>query len=147
MIKAMSLLGLMALTLSGCSGMFTNQARCPFKDKGGCQSVADVNRMVSEGKFTEDKRFVQQAGETEGTKKSLVVPTRQGDWSGWNSPTPFSGQPLRSAEVDARMWVAPWQDQDHSYHGSSYITFVVTPPHWSNLPAKEIINEDYDDAE
>ncbi|ALB24375.1 conjugal transfer protein TraV (plasmid) [Piscirickettsia salmonis] len=147
MIKTVSVLGLLAITLSGCSGMFTNQARCPFQDQGGCQSVSDVNRMVSESKFTNDGRFVQQSGETQSIKKSSVALTRKGDWSGWNSPTPFSGQPLRTAEEDARMWVSPWQDSENSYHGSSYITFVVTPSHWSNTPAKEIKSDDYDDIE
>jgi len=146
--------------LAGCSSMFSNEARCPFADQGGCQSVEDVNKMISERKFTANGDFVQQAyaansansvnhgsasSGNDGTNSNNKA--TDGNWSGWNSPTPFSGQPLRTQEIDARMWVAPWQDQDNSYHGSSYITFVVQAAQWSNLPAKAITNDDYDDAE
>ena len=52
-----------ALGLNGCSRSIldTNDARCPFTDKGGCQSMEMVNRMVTEKRFTPDGQFVQQA--------------------------------------------------------------------------------------
>jgi hypothetical protein len=36
-------------------------ARCPFADRGGCQSMEMVNRMVMEKRYTPDGQFVQQA--------------------------------------------------------------------------------------
>lgn len=36
-------------------------ARCPFADRGGCQSMEMVNRMVQEKRYTPDGQFVQQA--------------------------------------------------------------------------------------
>lgn len=144
LIKIMSGLTVI-ISLSGCSSMFSNQARCPFNDQGGCQSVESVNKMIDQRKFTDHGRFVQQAGAGDTTIKKSFAPSKS--WSGWNSPTPFSGSPMRTPEIDARMWVSPWQDTDNSYHGSSYITFVVQQSHWNNLPAKAIVNNDYDDGE
>ena len=48
--------------LSGCAGSLldNNDARCPFKDRGGCQSMEMVNRMVTEKRYTPDGQFVQQ---------------------------------------------------------------------------------------
>lgn len=133
----------LALALSGCSGMFTNEARCPFTDKGGCQSVTDVNKMVDEQKFTQNKDFVQQAAATKSAP--VNVTTQPASIGGLNTPTPVSGDPLRSQEVDARMWIAPWQDKAGSYHGASYLTFVVEHSHWNDIAAKAITSHNFDD--
>ena len=65
MVKhAMALsLALSALLLSGCGRniLDNDDARCPFADRGGCQSMEMVNRMVTEKRFTPDGDFVQQA--------------------------------------------------------------------------------------
>ena len=52
-----------ALLLSGCGRniLDNDDARCPFADRGGCQSMEMVNRMVTEKRFTPDGDFVQQA--------------------------------------------------------------------------------------
>lgn len=51
------------LLLSGCgkSILDSEEARCPFADRGGCQSMEMVNRMVKEKRFTPDGQFVQDA--------------------------------------------------------------------------------------
>ena len=51
------------LLLGGCakSILDTEDARCPFADRGGCQSMEMVNQMVAEKHFTPDGQFVQQA--------------------------------------------------------------------------------------
>ena len=61
LIKCFSLL--LAIMLSGCgkSILDNDDARCPFADRGGCQSMEMVNRMVSEKRYTPDGQFVQQA--------------------------------------------------------------------------------------
>lgn len=137
----------MAILLSSCSGMFTNQARCPFKDKGGCQSVSDVNKMIDEGRYTDDGRFVQQAGDDPNAFPASTPQFAQvtGGAQGWNSPTPYAGEPMRTKEVDARMWVAPWLDTNQAYHGASYVNFVVEGAKWANLPANAIRSNQYDD--
>ena len=54
---------LLALQLCGCSKSIldNDDARCPFTDRGGCQSMEMVNRMVQERHYTPDGQFVQQA--------------------------------------------------------------------------------------
>jgi hypothetical protein len=54
---------ILVLLLSGCSKSIldNDDARCPFADRGGCQSVEMVNRMVIEKRYTPDGQFVQQA--------------------------------------------------------------------------------------
>lgn len=49
--------------LSSCSKSIldNDDARCPFADRGGCQSMEMVNRMVVEKRYTPDGQFVQQA--------------------------------------------------------------------------------------
>lgn len=51
------------ILLSGCgkSILDTEDARCPFADRGGCQSMEMVNRQVTLKHFTPDGQFVQQA--------------------------------------------------------------------------------------
>lgn len=51
------------LQLSACSRSIldNDDARCPFADRGGCQSMEMVNRMVQEKRYTPDGQFVQQA--------------------------------------------------------------------------------------
>src|SRR4051794_29025652 len=65
MIKISSLLGLITscLVLNGCakSILDSDEARCPFVDRGGCQSMERVNQMVTQKRFTPDGQFVQQA--------------------------------------------------------------------------------------
>ena len=142
-------LPLLTLFLTGCAGMFTNEARCPFTEHGSCQSVESVNKMVSHHRFTHDKSFVQDPlTHQKSQDQSNVMHDHQSkDWSGWNSPTPYSGEPMRSPEIDARMWIAPWRDQDNVYHGSSYMNFVVKKSDWSTLPPKAITDNDYDDED
>lgn len=49
-----------ALLLSGCmkSVFDAHDARCPFVEKGGCQSMEMVEKMVRERRFTEGRDFV-----------------------------------------------------------------------------------------
>ncbi|KTC69804.1 Type IV conjugative transfer system protein TraV [Legionella birminghamensis] len=47
---------------TGCShSIFDHQdVRCPFVERGGCQSMEQVNRMVDARRFTPDGQYVQQ---------------------------------------------------------------------------------------
>jgi type IV conjugative transfer system lipoprotein TraV len=135
------------LSLSGCaSGMFSNEARCPFDDKGGCQSVSDVNRMVDERRFTDQGQFVQQAHAKTEARAATPNATRPAG-NGWQGLTPYAGEPLRSQEKEASIWVAPWQDTHGAYHGPSFMTFVIEKPAWQAFPAKAIITNDYAEKE
>lgn len=57
------LISIVLMTLSACSkSVFDNEdIRCPFVDKGGCQSMGAINEMVNQHQFTSDGAFVKQA--------------------------------------------------------------------------------------
>lgn len=65
MIKYSFLLSVILLVTQLCacskSILDNDDARCPFADRGGCQSMEMVNRMVQEKRYTPDGQFVQQA--------------------------------------------------------------------------------------
>ena len=50
------------LVNSGCSRSIFDQSdlRCTFVERGGCQSMEQVNRMVDARRFTPDGQYVQQ---------------------------------------------------------------------------------------
>lgn len=51
-----------AVASTGCSRSIFDQqdVRCPFVERGGCQSMEQVNRMVEARRFTPDGQYVQQ---------------------------------------------------------------------------------------
>ena len=53
----------MAIVLSGCSkSVLDNEdVRCPFVDRGGCQSMQAISAMIDQNQFTEDGSYVKQA--------------------------------------------------------------------------------------
>ena len=65
MIKPLGLVAVILLLSQLCactkSILDNEDARCPFADRGGCQSMEMVNRMVQEKRYTPDGQFVQQA--------------------------------------------------------------------------------------
>ena len=65
MNKALMNFAVVCFLLTGCtrSLLDNDDGRCPFKDRGGCQSMEMVNRMVSERRFTPDGQFVQQGSQ------------------------------------------------------------------------------------
>lgn len=64
MVKQLQFLVISLFFLTGCgkSILDTQDARCPFTERGGCQSMEMVNKMVTQKRYTPDGQFVQQAG-------------------------------------------------------------------------------------
>ena len=61
MKKYIKILFIPFLFLTGCakSILDNDDVRCPFVDKGGCQSMEAVNQMVVAHRYTPDGQFVQ----------------------------------------------------------------------------------------
>jgi hypothetical protein len=76
MLKTYLVMTLLSTLLLGCgrSILDNNEGRCPFTDRGGCQSMERVNQMVSERRFTPDGQFVQQANHP---YRVILVPARK----------------------------------------------------------------------
>lgn len=61
MVKALVLfLSLMFLASCSKSILDHQNVRCPFVERGGCQSMEQINRMVEHRRFTPDGQYVQQ---------------------------------------------------------------------------------------
>lgn len=62
-LKRLSSVIILMTQLCACSQSILDNkdARCPFVERGGCQSMEMVNRMVQEKRYTPDGQFVQQA--------------------------------------------------------------------------------------
>ena len=56
------LLLLLSFTLIGCAGnsILEPDPRCPFVERGGCQSMKSINRMIDQNRYTPDGNYVQQ---------------------------------------------------------------------------------------
>ncbi len=98
-----------ATLLSSCAKtIFDNEARCPFVDKGGCQSMEMVNKMVTERRFTPDGAFVQHFKEGSSNKNY----------------SSNKNKVSRTPKI-AHMWVSPCQDKEGGLHQESYVDFAV----------------------
>ena len=92
-----------SLILSGCAkSIFDNEARCPFVDKGGCQSMEMVNQMVTERRFTSDGAFVQHFATQE-------TPARK----------------RKGTQKLTELWLAPWVDESGKAHRARTVAVVL----------------------
>lgn len=47
-------------------------------------------------------------------------------------PTVAASTPLRTVDQTARLWIAPYIDNQDVYHHAGWVEFVVTSSHWGN---------------
>jgi conjugal transfer pilus assembly protein TraV len=101
-----------ALLLSGCG----NQAfDCPYHDGVRCLRLSEVDRQVNAG---------QIGGAAIKAKNNESLKPLEPKMA----PDSF----LRTAEEVLSIWVAPYQDNDGSYHEQKVIHFVARPATWHN---------------
>ena len=63
-LKVMLLLAVSVLVSSCASGsLLGKDPRCPFSEKGGCQSVKSINKMIDENRYVAGGDFVQNKDE------------------------------------------------------------------------------------
>ena len=56
---------------------------------------------------------------------------------------PATGMPVLSAPVVIRIWVAPWEDENHLLHDQAFLYTVADPGHWQIAHTKERILNKY----
>lgn len=113
--------------LSACG----NQAfDCPYQDGVRCMRLGEVDTQVSQGKL---------GFESESASKSK----KQRVESQILQPLPVFAlddySPLRSREEVLRIWLAPYQSEDGTYHEQNILHFVAKEASW-NLPHALIEN-------
>lgn len=113
--------------LSGCSSLSGLDAKDTFtcKATGGvsCESMTSIYNRTQAGTLP--------AQQQSPTKASEVPSTYRGRESAQLAGTTLtSGQPLRSQEELARLWIAPWRDIDGDLHDASYVYKVIGQSRW-----------------
>jgi len=109
------------ISLAGCAHQ---KFDCPYTDGVRCKSLSEVDKEVSEGKLGNNRS---------SPKKELQKLTF--------IPAPESA--LRSQEEVLRVWVAPYQSQDGTFHEEKVLHFVAKPAEWVNT-VTEIRADDAD---
>lgn len=106
--------------LSGCASM-NSSFDCPMKSGNRCQSLDQVNASVDQGEFAEK---MPNAPKTDSANVHLVRIDAL-----TTSDTP-SAMPKRHQEAVQRIWVAPFEDSEGSYHGASEVFAVMQTGQW-----------------
>ena len=129
-IKAFVLL--LPISLAGCmSGLGgSSHFDCKAPEGVSCESVSGIyansiaNNLPSQ-KVSRDKNVLL----TDKQRKNL--PDKKDDSiNGIIGQVANSGDPIRSAPVVNRVWLAPWVDKDGDLHDQEYIYMLTDPGHW-----------------
>ena len=118
----------LVLLLAGCAGM-NGDFGCNASTGDQCLSVSAVNTLARQGRTeTTQKKSVDQK-----TISTLTYPLHM----------PLPGMPVRAGESIQRLWIAPYEATDHTFHEPGIVYFVKTPSHWNALPVRAIKGEDH----
>ena len=123
------------ILLSGCSTT-SEVFECEAGKGIGCKSVSEVNKMVDNGKLTNNEEpdsFKVSAPVFE--KNAPITAMRE---AGLNEIV-LSDQTLvsRVREEHLRVWIAPFQDEQGNLHEGSVVYTVIRPSYWQLTPNSE----------
>ncbi len=136
------------LSLSGCADM-NSTFDCPLKAGVMCKSVDQLNGMVDKGELGRDDDTGSNCPDCKkGDSKGKDAKPNSPQLTDFNTPYPSEGiaqpgQPVRYGETVIRIWVAPFQDSQGTYHQESTEFKVVKPGHWIGAPVDAISNDSY----
>ena len=117
--------------LSGCAGM-NGHFGCDTTAGSSCIPVSQVNASADAGVF-DDRRT---GGRLPWLSSKWLDDSTQA--RGYQGVFPISDVPVRTQERLQRIWIAPYQDVDHNYHGSSDVYTVLEKSRWLGVPPKEV---------
>ena len=142
----------MTLMLSACSTS-SEVFECEAGKGVGCKSISTVNKMVEQGKLSNndepdsltDSSGTDSSGKAVApvfapnglthdaiTSETMAAPTKTAD----NEEIVLSDQTTvnRVREEHLRVWVAPFQDDQGNLHEGSVIHTVIRPGYWQLTP-------------
>ncbi len=108
----------LALSLSGCSGLYKETFDCGSKDGVGCKSIAEVDALVN----AQDPQVMgsKDLEPIRETRPVSVPPLVLGP----------KGQVSREAEAWRRVWIAPFQSEDGTFYEGTRAHVLVRPGRW-----------------
>ncbi len=137
MIKKVSKLFYVATCFALFSGCGNQAFDCPIKDGVRCMRLSEVDKQVSRGQLGSDTQHLSKASQT-GLSLTALQPVFF---------VPDEGSPLRSREEVLRIWMAPYQSIDGTYHEQNILHFVAKEAAWTAPHAGfENLEEQGDDA-
>lgn len=108
-----------AVLVIGCG---TKKFDCPYNDGVYCKSLSEVNEMVNRGEHGKNLKTSAKAKENffnKGplTSSQVLIPID-------------TKEPIRVPEQVVRIWLAPYESQDGTFHQQTVINTVARPAHW-----------------
>ncbi len=108
---------LSCLMFTGCTKV-NSEFDCPAPNGGSCKRMDQVYDLINgEGGVAQESLAVAL------NRNPLVMEGRPGD-------------PLRYGEGVMRVWIAPYEDTEGSYHQASQVYSVVQKGHWIQNPPR-----------
>lgn len=121
---------LLPLSLTGCAGTALtglpdaqSSATCPAPKGAHCMPMGEAYRRSLAGGAPTDVPAGAPAPAL-GAVSAAYVP-------------PAPGMPLRSAAMQMRVWIAPWEDQQGALHDQAYVYVQVHSGRWVIDAARE----------
>lgn len=129
LLKAISLS--MALMLSACSTT-SETFDCPAGKGVGCKSISTVNKMVEQGKLSNN----DEPGSIQAVSPVFAPNNLVSETSADRQEIVLSDQTTvnRIKEEHLRVWVAPFQDDQGNLHEGSVVHTVIRPGYWQLTP-------------
>lgn len=116
------MLGFCVICLSACG---VKKFDCPYNDGTSCKSLSEVNEMVNRGEHGKKKNEKNKSKIKENffninqshLEQSIILPI---------DPK----EPIRVPEKIVRIWLAPYESNDGTFHQQTFINTVVMPAQW-----------------
>ncbi|MFM8453416.1 MAG: TraV family lipoprotein [Gammaproteobacteria bacterium] len=114
MVKIRFLMTLiMSLSLTACATK--RNFDCPYQEGAKCINTDEINKRVDSGNLNFKSMSKKELSALEDLRPNFK---------------PSIGHPLRSQEVVAQIWVAPYEDEDGVYHQATYLNTVLQAAKW-----------------
>ncbi len=143
----LAFLCLVVLVISGCS-TYEQDFDCPPGAGMGCVSISEVNSVVDKAQesFQKGQQRVPLKIEEEGALEkecptckvkeeessstiSPLLPTHQNKS---NNSANVLGRVHRTQERTARVWIAPYEDEEGNFWEEGYVHVLLKPSHWNS---------------
>lgn len=117
-------IGLCCVALMLITGCGLKKFDCPYTDGISCKSLSEVNAMVDRGEHgTKPSKNKSKIKEDFINQELLAL-------DGTNIMSIEGQEPKRIPEKVLRIWLAPYESVEGTFHQQTFINTVVSPAHW-----------------
>lgn len=114
----------------------TSTSRSMVTTPTSSTAVVPAERSVAVNALSPTKRGVtlnatSPSGVSEQNVSSVAAPTTAVTWPEWGAVG--MAPPVRLPTTTARLWIAPWVDDEDTLYQPAVVSFVVKDGHWKEL--------------